>query len=227
MHLAPAPAWPFPAASPHLGRDPEAFMVTANGLELHLSHPAPAAIVAADLAHALAQINRFTGHAARPYSVAEHSLLVVEILQREHGITPATLHGCQCLLAGLLHDAHEAYASDLSSPAKRAVGPAWRQFEGQLERAVHSAFALHTAFSRHAHLVKQADLQALATEKRDLLPASPTPWLCLQGVAPVEWVSLNTPEREAMTWRDWRDAFAAKLDELDFARNALGLGAGA
>ena len=34
-----------------------------------------------DIAHALAQINRYTGHAARPYSVAEHSLLVCEIVR--------------------------------------------------------------------------------------------------------------------------------------------------
>ena len=34
-----------------------------------------------DIAHALAQINRFNGHAKRPYSVAEHSLVCMEIAQ--------------------------------------------------------------------------------------------------------------------------------------------------
>jgi hypothetical protein len=201
--------------------DPQAFMVTACAQELHLTSPALGHIVAAGIGHSLAQINRFTGHASRPYSVAEHSLLVVEILEREHGITPATLDGCNCLLAGLLHDAHEAYTNDLSSPAKAAVGPAWRQFESHLERVVQTAFAVRTAMHRHGERIKQADLQALATEKRDLLPATPTPWASLQGIDPITWLQLNSPERLAMGWTDWRDAWLTRLDELDFARNAL------
>lgn len=32
--------------------------------------------------------------------------------------------------------------------------------------------------------VKHADLVALATEKRDLMPAHPEPWLCLVGIQP-------------------------------------------
>lgn len=32
--------------------------------------------------------------------------------------------------------------------------------------------------------VKHADLVALATEKRDLMPWHPEPWPCLQGITP-------------------------------------------
>ena len=64
-----------------------------------------------DIAHALAQINRFTGHAARPYSVAEHSLLVCDIV-RAKGLN------AHAQLLALLHDAHEAYCGDVASPTK-------------------------------------------------------------------------------------------------------------
>lgn len=197
------------------------WIVTAAGHELDLRCPAPGMLDATTLAHSLAQLNRFTGHAARPYSVAEHSLLVVEILQRELGITPATLQGTQVLLLGLMHDAHEALSGDLHTPGKRIVGPGWREFEGRLEHAVLRSYALRTVAALQGHLVKRADLIALATERRDLLPATPTPWACLQGVQPAAWARLNTHERAAMAWGDWRDRWLDQLQELDWRRNDL------
>lgn len=190
------------------------FITTACGHELHITSPRPGAITAHGIAHSLAQLNRFTGHAARPYSVAEHSLLVVTIMQRELGI-----HCPHALLAGLMHDAHEAYCGDLHTPGKRVVGFTWNCFEHGLEMAVRSAFALHAPSYLHADAIKQADRIALATEKRDLLPRTPSPWPGLDGVQPVTWVRLNDPHRAVMTWDDWRQAWHDLYEELDFARN--------
>lgn len=193
------------------------FIHTACGHELHLTSPRPGAITAHGIAHSLAQINRFTGHCSRPYSVAEHSLLVVTIMQNELAI-----HCPHALLAGLMHDAHEAYTGDLHTPGKRVVGPAWDRFESTLCQAVRSAFALHTASSLHADAIKRADLIALATEKRDLLPhteATSTPWASLTGVHGLTWLRLNDPHRAALSWADWRDAWLDQYEELDFARN--------
>ena len=52
------------------------FIVTSNGDELDLQAPARGHITALDIAWSLAQTNRFSGRCLRPYSVAEHSLLV-------------------------------------------------------------------------------------------------------------------------------------------------------
>lgn len=197
------------------------WIVTCTGHELDLLNPAPGAITGPGLAHALAQLNRFTGHALRPYSVAEHSLLVVEICEREFGLNPATLRGTNGLLAALLHDAHEAYSGDLNTPAKGIVGPAWAAFEHRLEHAVRAAFAVRVASFDHAALIKRADLIALATERRDLLPASPTPWPMLADVQPLSWCRLDTPERAAMPWSDWRDRWLDQLQALDWRRNEL------
>ncbi len=194
-----------------------AHMVTACGNEVDLRYPQVKTITLADISHHLAQINRFTGACRRPYSVAEHSLLVLEIVER---VMPMNVHG---KLAALMHDAHEAYTTDLSTPAKGQVGEGWAHFEGRLQRAVLCAFGLHTATHKHATAIKQADLIALATERAQLLPTGPgiSLWPCLVHVQPVQWVNLMSPERCAMTWADWRDRFKDAADSLDFARNDM------
>jgi hypothetical protein len=190
-------------------------IVTACGNEVDLRYPRVESVTLADISHHLAQINRYSGACRRPYSVAEHSLLVLDIVQR---VMPMDVHG---QLAALMHDAHEAYTNDLSTPAKGQVGEGWQAFEGRMQRTVLSAFALHGATHRHAVQIKQADLIALATEWAQLLPHGPgiSLWPCLVHVQPVSWVDLMAPERCAMDWRDWRDRFKDQVDSLDFGRN--------
>lgn len=196
--------------------DASSHMVTACGNEVDLRYPRVETITLADISHHLAQINRYTGACRRPFSVAEHSLLVLEVLQR---VFTLDVHG---LMAGLMHDAHEAYTQDLSTPAKGQVGEAWHAFEGRMQRAVLSAFGLHAATQKHQPAIKQADLIALATERQQLLPTGPgiSLWPCLVHVTPVGWVDLMSPERCAMAWTDWRDRFKDETDSLDFGRNS-------
>ncbi len=191
------------------------FIITASGDELSLERPAPGHITAYTIAWALSQLNRFTGHAVRPYSVAEHSLLVCDIAEHELGLDA---HG---QLAALIHDAHEAFVGDLHTPGKREVGEAWYAWERKWESVVQSAFGLRTVFHVHADAIKRADLLALATEKRDLMRATPTSWLALSGIEPLRRVNLYSQERRAMDWEDWRDRWLDKYHELDFARNEL------
>ena len=189
------------------------FIVTAGGAELDLRHPSPGHVTIWSIAWSLAQINRFNGHAMRPYSVAEHSLLVCEIAERDLG---ADLHG---QFASLMHDGHEPWSGDMHTPGKHEIGPAWFNWENKWERLVRSCFGMHTAAAAWAKVIKRADLIALATEKRDLLPPTPTTWAVLHDIEPVTWVDLWSPERRAMTWEDWRDRFLDKYHELEFARN--------
>lgn len=191
------------------------WILTATAQPFELDMPRIAQVNIMDIAWALSQINRFTGHALRPYSVAEHSLLVAEICEREHQLDA---HG---LMAALLHDAHEAYCGDLSSPGKQVLGNAWHDFERRLQGTVTSAFALHTAAQVHRTAIKQADLAALATERRDLLPHHPARWECLRHAAPVAWVTLQDPSRTQHDWEFWRDRFLDRFHELDFARQQL------
>lgn len=67
----------------------------------------PEDICIEDIAHALSNICRYTGHCKQFYSVAEHSIKCCD-----------KGSNWLCQIWGLLHDAAEAYISDISSPLK-------------------------------------------------------------------------------------------------------------
>lgn len=192
------------------------WMITNTGREHHLAGMGQQlnTPTIGEIAHALAQINRFTGHAKRPYSVAEHSILVATIAEGE-GATPLQQ------LAALLHDAHEAYVGDLSSPAKWAIGEPWDVFEHSQEAAVHNALQIRSTMVAHRASIKRWDLIALATERRDLLnfdPATSAPWRILdtpgQEVAPIA-LRLDSEVRWNTTWTMWLQLFIEKHDQLE------------
>ncbi len=116
-----------------------------------------------DVASALARICRFGGHVVgRPYSVAEHSVRVADLVESWGG-SPAEQ------LEALVHDAHEAYPpGDVPSPVKRcgAIGAALVKLEDAAARAVRRAFGV--AFELGSATM-HADLVLLATERRDLM----------------------------------------------------------
>ena len=186
-------------------------MLTATGAPFNLRRVNEADISALDIAHSLAQTNRFNGHTARPYSVAEHSLLVAELLERDFGV-----HDSAALLAALLHDGHEAYTGDMPTPIKHLLGFAWQDFEQPMENHVLHRFGVLRAARDYASLIKRCDIIALATERRDLLPATGPAWPVLEDVAPCTWVNLLQPSRTAYTWADWRDLFIERFGELHF-----------
>ncbi|QRF55780.1 hypothetical protein [Variovorax paradoxus] len=200
------------------------WMLLASGRDYYFDGHMERPIDIEDIAHHLAMINRFGGATLRPYSDAEHSLLCSEIAQRE-GAAPIL----QWL--ALMHDAHEFVTGDMSSPIKRVINKisdcaggvrAWRIFESQHEQEMHRHFRVVGYFKSYARDIHRIDGVALATERRDLTkfnPATNAPWPVLRdlerdAVLPVDWVSLNSVEREAMTWRQWKAAFLARHNEL-------------
>ena len=187
------------------------WILTAHGQEVDLAYTRPALMTLADVSHALAQINRFTGAARRPYCVAEHSLLVAELLERDFGVRHAG-----ALLAALLHDAHEAYCGDISTPVKQCLGWVWHDLEQPLENHVLARFGVLRSARDYASLIKRCDLVALATERRDLLPAGGPTWPALEGVQPCSRTDLNEASRSGYTWADWRDLFVERFGELHY-----------
>lgn len=190
------------------------WMLTATGRRIELDWPQVAnELQIFDIAWALAQVNRFNGHALRPYSVAEHSLLVADIVEREMLQPPAAV------LAALMHDAHEAYVGDVPTPVKHIIGPRWHAIESEWQTACEHAFGYHNAAIAHAGAIKRADLIALATERHDLLPPQADAWAVLDGIEPLRWprVPLNAPHLAAHDWEFWRDRFLDRFHELQEA----------
>ncbi len=114
------------------------------------------------IAQSLANICRWGGHCNQFYSVAAHSIHVMSILERTHGKEGARV--------GLMHDAHEAYTGDCTSPRKQVLGRVWREFENEWEYRVHARFLLPDTDDPIWHDCKQADLVSLATERERLFP---------------------------------------------------------
>jgi hypothetical protein len=198
-----------------------AWMITATGKDHYLSGAEALlnAIDIYDIAWALAQTNRYTGHARRPYSVAEHSLLVADLAKHEG--KSATVQ-----LACLMHDAHEAYTGDGSSPVKVSVGLSWSKFEHLQADLVRRFFGLRTAFAAHRDLVHHYDMVALATERRDLIQFDAThnrAWVIDEPgreVPPASWVNLNAIDRLVRPWNAWRDLYLSEFFTLQGAIQA-------
>lgn len=136
---------------------------TYSGALLDLLDPDPQAIHLEDIAHHLSQINRFTGATTRPYSVATHSCFVYVISQ---GMSNSR----DVWAWALLHDAEEAYIGDVSTPMKRALGPAYTALRDGVRAAVATRFNLPTEIPKLVHV---ADALALAAEAHALLPGGP------------------------------------------------------
>jgi hypothetical protein len=124
-------------------------------LDAHAEH-----IDLRDIAHSLALQCRFNGHCRAFYSVAEHSVRVSRLLPPELS------------LWGLLHDAAEAYVSDLPRPLKQTA-PAFRDAEDRLLALIAELYGLPWPMPAAVH---HADEVLLATELRDLMAPAPAPW---------------------------------------------------
>lgn len=189
------------------------WMLTATGATVDLRWLRGDDISLLDIAHHLAQINRYTGAASRPYSVAEHSVLVVELLERQGYTSPALLQ------AALMHDAHEAYTNDLSQPMKQVLGDEWAREESRIQHAVMRRFNLLTAFTAWSGVIHHADMTALTTERAALMPPAGPAWPVMATHPPATWVDFE--QRGRFTWLDWRQAFLDRFAELQFARDGM------
>ncbi len=111
----------------------------------------------------------------------QHSCIVAELVPEEHK------------LAALLHDATEAYLGDIARPLKQWM-PDYRGFEDVIWMRVCERFDLALDLPACVH---RADLIALATERRDLMPTDPAIWDCLVGIEPTVEIIRPWPAAEA------------------------------
>lgn len=206
--------------------DPRKFILkTYTGKVIRPHDIRPEDVEIDEVAHALANLNRFNGHSRLPMPVAHHSVLVSLLCDPEDA------------KEALLHDAAEAYVGDLIEPIKK-----WLRYLGQRgfdELEWHTTQSVWTRFdipfdpndSSLSPSVRWADMSILVMEMANLygdedpvkewgLPeeiggrALPRP----VGGRPVVAVNPHTGwslgEFTPLPWKGARDLFLDRFNEL-------------
>ena len=112
-----------------------------------------------DIAHALSQTIRFGGHGKVFTSVAEHAVLVSQLMERYRLGDP---------FEGLHHDDTEAYLSDVPSPIKQLL-PDWKAMDRSLEIKSREFWGIPEDKSPGC---TEADSIALFMEADEVMPGS-------------------------------------------------------
>lgn len=156
--------------------EPE-WMLTAYGTEFYPSRPTIEEINIDDIAHSLSNVCRWGGHCRKHYSVAQHSCLVYDLVCKMTERPEVRLYA-------LLHDASEAYLSDITRPVKSLLLD-YRWLEQAVMEVIKRKFHLFQIGPEGYDIVKHADNILLVTERRDLLPRTTRQWEILQYYDPL------------------------------------------
>lgn len=171
------------------------YIETASGIYFPFLNPTEDHIEIKDIAFSLANQCRFNGHVAF-YSVAEHSVAVASYL-------PNHLR-----LAGLLHDAAEAYLSDIPGPVKQYL-PDYREMEKKIQEVINKKFDVDTFLPE----IKEADKYMTSNEAYYLLGSKGKDWSSVLFEPSKKTRPINLPPIEAY------NLFMHWFTELDQKRN--------
>lgn len=130
------------------------WMLTHSGRAFNFLDPDPDSIFITDIAHHLSYLCRFTGAVPVHYSVAQHSCLVADQLPKE------------LRMAGLLHDAAEAYIGDMNAPLKSLI-PRYKEIEKSIQSVIFEKFRVNPDLLSEIH---HMDLRMCETEYQQLMP---------------------------------------------------------
>jgi 5'-deoxynucleotidase YfbR-like HD superfamily hydrolase len=129
-----------------------------SGRRLDILDPSPLDVELSDIAHGLARVARWNGQTRGdyPFSVAQHSVFVLEIFCALNPDADA-----KAQLYALLHDAPEYVMGDIISPFKVVMGGNYKEVENRLLSAVYLRFALGgVPPTATAKAIKKADKEA-------------------------------------------------------------------
>lgn len=144
------------------------FRITLHsGRHFDLADLEAAEISVDDIAHGLAHVCRYAGQCSRFFSVAEHSVLVSQIVPHSE-------------MSALFHDAAEAIIGDMPAPLKRML-PEYKVIETNIERVIFRSIGITWPPPNE---VKQADYQVMATELGVLMPPGTNEWIRRANVSP-------------------------------------------
>lgn len=128
-----------------------------------------------DIAHSLSMQCRYNGHSRLFYSIAEHCILMTQKAPPEYA------------LEVLLHDASEAYLTDVPSPIKPFLTN-YRDIEKAAEEVIAKKFKLQYPFPQ---IVKDLDMSILNDEKDFFMGEGERDWNLKAPYLDVEFLGLS------------------------------------
>ena len=142
-----------------------------------------------DIAHALSLICRGNGHVQYFYSVAQHSLACAKEA-KTRGYSKEVILGC------LLHDASEAYLSDVTRPIKRKL-TYYLEVEDVLQNIIWKHFIGKVLTEEDKRLIFEIDDEMLSLELKELLNEEINDdYLKLERKVDLSFVAFETIENE-------------------------------
>jgi uncharacterized protein len=167
-------------------------MIWCQSLEggaFNLLAPVPEMISWHTMSIVLGRIPRFGGHTLQgTYSVAQHCVEGARAIIRDTGRR-------DWAAAFLLHDAHEAYIGDLTTPVQKAIGAlvmeeqccendfdlvnyAIKELKWRIDCAVYAKAELsfYWVHPEAAAIIKEYDRRMAATERRERMADCQMPW---------------------------------------------------
>ena len=137
------------------------YITTYTGDHLYPTAPDEKNIHIEDIAHALSYICRGNGHVKNFFSVGQHCInCALEAMARGYSR--------RVCLACLLHDAGEAYMSDVPRPIKVGM-PQYKEWENEIIRVVYIKYLGSELTAEEECLVKQVDDDMLYYDMKVLL----------------------------------------------------------
>jgi uncharacterized protein len=127
-----------------------------------------------DIAHSLSMQCRWNGHCRKFYSVAEHSVYVSRLSVAY--LPPILLNDFKqsTMLYGLMHDATEAYLTDIPRPIKPFLKN-YKEIEDRLHSVINERYSINTA-NVIQKAVKEADNALLWSEREALMNKAHSSW---------------------------------------------------
>jgi 5'-deoxynucleotidase YfbR-like HD superfamily hydrolase len=189
---------------------PRAWVRLASGRRIDLLNPSPLDFEDEDIALGLSRTPRWGGHSVWewPMSVAQHSILVLEIM-RGRGRPLAD----RLQLAALLHDASEGLmAFDPISPVKPFLGDGYKALDARLQAAIHLRYGLPAQLPADwITPIKDADRASAAAEARHVAGWS------LQEIRQALGITARPPAGDPLVaryggvaWEPWPARLAAE-----------------
>lgn len=148
----------------------DGYFETVSGTKFHFRSPNLDEIKLSDIAHSLAKSARYNGHTVdidRHFSVAEHSVLMTL-----WGLTNRDWSG-QMALTCLMHDASEAFLTDVPSPMKQDL-PDFKAMEKAFEEVISKKFSLIYPLPRE---IKTLDGRIVRDERAQAMNDSGHVWV--------------------------------------------------